>query len=106
MKRFFAASLALGLAATLAHIPSASAAAGLSQQQADEITQSYMYLTQDFYQRVDAQNVLNSAHASILALLKTGGVKDPKISVPRASTDDINNVRELQREADEAISQY
>ena len=106
MKRFIAASLAFGLAAVLAHIPSASAAAGLSQPQADEITASYMYLTQDFYQRVDAQNVLNSAHAAILAVLKTGGVKDPKITEPHASTDDINNVRELQREADEAIAQY
>ncbi|MGA2391821.1 MAG: S41 family peptidase [Candidatus Lustribacter sp.] len=106
MKRFFAASVALGLAAALVHIPSASAAAGLSQQQADEITASYMYLTQDFYQRVDAQNVLNSAHAAILALLKTDGVKDPKITEPRASSDDVNNVRELQREADEAVTHY
>jgi carboxyl-terminal processing protease len=106
MKRFFAASLALGLAAALVHVPSASAAAGLSQQQADEITASYMYLTQDFYQRVDAQNVLNSAHASLLSLLKTEGVKDPKLTDPHASTDDINNVRELQREANEAVMEY
>ena len=75
MKRFFAAALALGLAAMLVHVPSASAAAAISQQQSDELTASYMYLTQDFYQKVDSQNVLNGAHTGILALLKTEGVK-------------------------------
>jgi len=70
MKRIFAAALALGLAATLAHIPSASAAAGLSQQQTDELTASYAYLMQDFYQKVEPQNVLDGAHKSIVAYLK------------------------------------
>ncbi len=106
MKRFFAAALALGLAAMLVHVPSASAAAAISQQQSDELTASYMYLMQDFYQKVDSQNVLNGAHTGILALLKTEGVKDPKITMPHASADDVNNVRELQREVGEAVTQY
>ena len=106
MKRFFAATFALGLAAMLVHVPSASAAAGLAQQQADEMTASYTYLMQDFYQKVDPQNVLTGAHASILAYLKTQGVKDPKISELRASTDDINNIRELQRQVNEAVNTY
>jgi carboxyl-terminal processing protease len=106
MKRFFAAALALGLAAMLVHVPSASAAAAISQQQSDELTASYMYLTQDFYQKVDSQNVLNGAHTGILALLKTEGVKDPKITAPHASADDVNNVRELQREVGEAVTEY
>jgi carboxyl-terminal processing protease len=106
MKRIFAAALALGLAATLARVPSASAAAALSQQQADEVTASYAYLVQDFYQKVEPQHVLNGAHASIVAFLKTQGIKAPKISVPHASSDDINNVRELQREVNEAVSTY
>ena len=106
MKRIFAAALALGLAATLAHIPSASAAAAISQQQADEQTASYAYLVQDFYQKVDPQNVLNGARASIVAYLKTAGIKDPKLSELRASSDDVNNVRELQREVNEAVSTY
>jgi carboxyl-terminal processing protease len=106
MKRIFAAALALGLAATLAHIPSASAAAAISQQQADELTASYVYLMQNFYQKVDSQNVLNGAHAGIVAYLKTAGVKDPKITEQHASSDDVNNVRELQREVNEAVSTY
>lgn len=106
MKRFFAAAFALGLTATLVHIPSASAAAGLSQQQADELTASYAYLVQDYYQKVDPQSVLNSERASILAYLKTQGIKDPKLSDPRAATDDIGNARELQREVNEAADQY
>jgi carboxyl-terminal processing protease len=106
MKRFFAAALALGLAATLAHVPSASAAAALSQQQADELTASYAYLVQDFYQKVEPQSVLSGAHASIIAYLKSTGVKEPKIVEPHASADDISNVRELQREVNEAVSAY
>ena len=69
-----AAALALGLAAMLVHVPSASAAAAISQQQADELTASYMYLTQDFYQKVDTQNVLNGEHTGIVTLLKTEGI--------------------------------
>ncbi len=106
MKRIFATVLGLALAATLAHIPSASAAAALSQQQADEVTASYSYLVQDFYQKVEPQNVLNGAHASIVAYLKSRGIKAPKISVPHASSDDVNNVRQLQREVNQAISAY
>jgi carboxyl-terminal processing protease len=106
MKRYFAAALALGLAAMLVHVPSASAAAAISQQQADELTASYMYLTQDFYQKVDTQNVLNGEHSGIVALLKTAGIKDPKLTEPHASGDDVNNVRELQREVGEAVTQY
>jgi carboxyl-terminal processing protease len=65
-----------------------------------------MYLTQDFYQKVDSQNVLNGEHTGIVALLKTEGIKDPKISEPHASADDVNNVRELQHEVGEAVAQY
>ena len=106
MKRIFAAALALGLAATLAKIPSASAAAGISQQQSEELTASYMYLANDFYQKVEPQTVLSGAHAGIVAYLKSAGIKEPKISEVKASTDEINNVRELQREANEAVEMY
>jgi carboxyl-terminal processing protease len=106
MKRIFAVALTIALAATLLKIPSASAAAGISSQQADELTASYAYLINDFYQKVEPQNVLNGAHASIVAYLKTAGIKEPKISEPRASSDEVNNVRELQREANEAVTLY
>ena len=105
MKRIVTAALALALAATLAHIPSASAAA-VSQQDADELTATYAYLVQDYYQKVDSQNVLDGARASIIAYLKTQGISDPRIEAPHANADDANNVRELQREVNEAASEY
>ena len=106
MKRIFAAAVTLCLAATLAHVPSASAAAGVTQQQSEEITASYAYLLQDFYKKVDAQTVLSGAHASLITYLKSQGIKDPQIAAAKASTDDVNNVRELQREVNEAVTQY
>ena len=106
MKRIFAAALALGLAATLAKIPSASAAAGISQQQMEQLNASYMYLSNDYYQKVEPQLVLNGARTSMIAYLKTAGIKDPKLAEPHATADDQSNVRELQREVNEAASAY
>jgi carboxyl-terminal processing protease len=106
MKRIFAAALALGLAATLAKIPSASAAAGISQQQMEQLNASYMYLSNDYYQKVEPQLVLNGARTSMIAYLKTAGIKEPKLAEPHAMTDDQSNVRELQREVNEAASAY
>jgi carboxyl-terminal processing protease len=106
MKRIFAAALATGLAATLAHVPSASAAAAMSQQQEDELGVSYAYLVQNFYKKVEPQNVLDGAHANLVAYLKTQGVANPKIADPHATTDDLANVHELQREVSDAITTY
>jgi carboxyl-terminal processing protease len=107
MKRIFAAALALGLAATLAKIPSASAApGGITQQQQDELTASYAYLVNDFYQKVEPQSVLDGERAGIVAYLKTAGIKEPKLPALKASTDEVNNVRELQREVGEASALY
>ncbi len=106
MKRIFAAALAIGLAATLAHVPSASAAAAISQQQEDELGVSYAYLMQNFYKKVDAQSVLDAAHANLIAYLKTQGIVNPKVGDPHASTDDLSNVHELQHEVGDAITTY
>jgi carboxyl-terminal processing protease len=106
MKRIFAAALAAGLAATLAHVPSASAAAAISLQQEDELGVSYAYLVQNFYKKVEPQNVLDGAHANIVAFLKTQGIASPKVGEPHATSDDATNVRELQREVGDTISEY
>jgi carboxyl-terminal processing protease len=106
MKRFFAAALTLALGAMLVHLPSASAAAALPQQDADELTATYAYLVQDYYQKVDPQNVLDGARASIVTYLKTQGIKDPKLADAHAAADDADNVRELQREVNQAVAQY
>lgn len=106
MKRFLPAAFALALAAMLAHVPSASAAAAISQQQADEINQSYGYLMQDFYQKVDPQAVLNGARSSMVAYLKTKGIAAPKLPPVHAAPDDSTNMRELQREVGDAMTAY
>jgi carboxyl-terminal processing protease len=106
MKRLFAAALTLGLAATFAHIPSASAAAALPQQDADELTATYAYLVQDYYQKVDPQSVLDGARSSIIAYLKTQGIQNPKLAELHATADDVGNVRELQREVNATLDQY
>jgi carboxyl-terminal processing protease len=106
MKRLFAAALAGALAATLAHVPSASAAAAMSQQQEDELGVSYAYLLQNFYKKVDAQEVLDGAHTNLIAYLKEQGVANPKITDAHASGDDLTNVHALQREVNDAIATY
>jgi carboxyl-terminal processing protease len=106
MKRIFAAALAAGLAATLAHVPSASAAAAMSQQQEDELGVSYAYLVQNFYKKVEPQNVLDGAHDNLIAYLKAQGIASPKIVAEHASGDDLTNVHELQHEVNDAIAAY
>lgn len=61
---------------------------------------------QDYFQKVEPQDVLNGAHAGIVAYLKAQGILNPRIAEPRASVDDANNVHELQTEVSEAVSQY
>jgi carboxyl-terminal processing protease len=107
MKRIFAAALAAGLAATLAHVPSASAAAAaMSPQQEDELGVSYAYLVQNFYKKVEPQNVLDGAHENLIAYLKAQGIAAPKIADVHASGDDLTNVHELQHEVNGAIAAY
>jgi carboxyl-terminal processing protease len=106
MKRFFAAALTLALGATLAHLPSASAAAAMSQQQEDELGVSYAYLVQNYYKKVEPQVVLDGARTNVIAFLKTQGVASPKVPDLHASGDDLANVRELQREVSDAIASY
>jgi carboxyl-terminal processing protease len=107
MKRIFAAALAAGLAATLAHVPSASAAAAaMSPQQEDELGVSYAYLVQNFYKKVEPQNVLDGAHDNLIAYLKAQGITAPKIADVHASGDDLTNVHQLQHEVNGAIASY
>jgi carboxyl-terminal processing protease len=107
MNRLFTAIAACGLALAVIHVPSAGAAAAtLTQQQADELTASYAYLVTDFYKKVDPQVVLDGSRASMLALFKQEGIKNATVSPLHASTDDVANVRELQRAVSDAISAY
>jgi carboxyl-terminal processing protease len=107
MKRLLTATLACGLAFAVMHLPSASAAAAtLTQQQADELTASYAYLVTDFYKKVDPQVVLDGSRASMLALFKQEGIKNATVDTLHATSDDVSNVRELQRGVSDAIAAY
>jgi len=106
MKRIFAAALATGLALTLARMPSASAAAAMTQQEQDELGVSYAYLVQNFYKKVEPQAVLDGAHANLVAYLKTQGIANPKIVDAHATSDDLTNVRELEHEVGDAVQTY
>ena len=106
MKRLFAAAFAVSLALTILRVPSASAAPAITQQEQDELGVSYAYLLQNFYKKVEPQAVLTGAHENLIAYLKAQGINNPKIVDPHASTDDMTNVRELQREVGDAIATY
>jgi carboxyl-terminal processing protease len=107
MNRLATTVVACGLALAIMHVPSAGAdAATLTQQQADELTASYAYLVTDYYKKVDPQAALEGARTAIIALLKQEGVKNPTVSAVHATTDDVSNVRELQREVSDVIGVY
>lgn len=106
MKRSLAVAALLSIGLTLARVPSVGQAAGMSQQQADELTASYAYLISDYYEHVDRTAVMDGAHASLLTYLHGQGIKTPTLDTEHASGDDATNVRELQHEVSDAISTY
>jgi carboxyl-terminal processing protease len=105
MKRFPAVAIVLVLLVALVRIPTAGAAA-LSQQQSDELLASYAYLVANFYQRVNREVVLEAAHASLIAYLKSQGIKSPTLTPAHVGSDDGANVRDLQREVADAVTAY
>jgi len=106
MKRLPLVALLLSLALLPAHISAASAATGLSQQQANELVMSYARLTSEFYKKVDKQTVLDGARSNIISYLKIHGVSDPKLDVLHATSDDATNAGNLEREVSSAINSY
>jgi carboxyl-terminal processing protease len=106
MKRLPIVALLLSLALLPAHIPAASAATGLSQQQANELVMSYARLTTEFYKKVDKQVVLDGARSNLISYLKLHGVSDPKLEQLHATSDDATNAGSLEREVASAINAY
>jgi carboxyl-terminal processing protease len=104
MKRFFSLLWAGALSAVLIQLSSVSAAQAphLSAVDAGEIATSYDYLTDNFYKKVDAQAVLDSIRAQLLAAMRTAGVKHAELPVMRADEAAAANVREVDREIETA----
>ena len=105
-RRFAGISFALVLIASSLPLSAATPSSHLSSLERDELTYSYRQLVNQFYKRVDAQHVLDGARTRIVALLEHGGVKNPLVGSPHASSDLNVNERELTRTANAAISRY
>ena len=105
MNRALPALLASAIFVTAA-VPSASIATSLTGVESDELQTSYSLLTSEFYKRVDQQQALDGARASILAYLEKAGVKDAKLPPVHASDDQTANSRELEGDVRAAVNTY
>jgi|HubBroStandDraft_5_1064220.scaffolds.fasta_scaffold13993_3 carboxyl-terminal processing protease len=107
MKRNISLWLAAGLAVTLLQIPAASAApvVHISMVDAGEVSTSYTYLADNFYKKVDAQVVLDSVRAQLLEAMRTAGVKHISLPVMHSAGTPSGNVREIDREIEDAASE-
>ncbi len=106
MKRLSSSILAGALALTLIQLPAASATqARLSTVDAGEISTGYSYLTNNFYQKVDAQAVLDSVRLQLLAALRGAGVKNASLPALHAGDGASSNVHEIDREVEAAAGE-
>jgi carboxyl-terminal processing protease len=104
MKRFYRILFAAALSSMLIQLPAAFAAPSqqLSAVEAEEISTSYGYLTDNFYKKVDPQVVLDSVRAELLSAMRTAGVKHAELPSVHAGESASANVREIDREIDDA----
>lgn len=107
MKRIFPLLWAAGLAVTMIALPAASAvpAAHLTLTDAGEVSTSYNYLADNFYKKVDPQVVLHSVRAELISAMRTAGVKQIALPAMHASGSPSINVREIDREIEDAASE-
>ncbi len=106
MTRNFSLCLAAGLAAALIQFPAAAApAAHLSTVDAGEISTSYSYLSDNYYKKVEPQVVLDSVRTQLVAAMRTAGVKHIALPVMHASSTPSGNVREIDREVEDAATE-
>jgi carboxyl-terminal processing protease len=107
MKRILWPLWAGGIAAALIALPTASAAPAvrLSTTDAGEVATSYTYLTDNFYKKVDADAVLASIRMALLAAMRTAGVKHISLPAMRESDSPTGNVREIDREIEDAATE-
>jgi carboxyl-terminal processing protease len=99
----FAATI-LG-SAHLLFAPAMAAGQVLPASDAGEVSTSYTYLTENFYRKVDPQAVLDSVRTTLLAAMRTAGVKHAALPEMHANATPNGNVREIDREIADAASQ-
>ena len=103
MKRRLISALLAGIfASALVQLPAASAPpTHLSAVDASEIAASYTRLTNEFYKKVEPQDVLDSVHSELGARLKAAGVKGA-LPAPHATEVAATNVRAIDLEVEAA----
>jgi len=97
---FFALVLALGT------LPGAAPATTMSQEQVQELIETYAHLTGDFYKKVDKQAALDGARLSMIDYLKKNHVPNATLPALHAMDDDATNAELLSREVSNAVSEY
>jgi len=107
MKRLFALLPAAALATSLVALPAASTpgTSRVPAQEAREISTSYEYLTENFYKKVDQQAILDTVRLELLAAMRTAGVKNATLSPMHATGSEAANVREIDREVEQAAGE-
>ncbi len=107
MKRISTLLLAAILAATTVRLGAATASQtpALSALDSGEISTSYLYLTGNFYKKVDPQSVLNSVRAELLAAMRTAGVKNASLPVMHASENAAIDIRDIERDISDAAAE-
>lgn len=93
----------LAFACTAASIGPARSANGLSPLQLYELRVSFLHLTDEFYEKTDAQTLLDGEYQSLVQDLDQKGIAHPSLQHPHAS----NNLRtDLKTFVDDASSAY
>lgn len=107
MKRTFSILLTGALTGALLSASAAMAARSthLSSVDAGEISTSYVYLTDNFYKKVDVQAVLDSVRAELLSAMRTAGVKHADLPAMHASDAPAANVRAIDHEVEDAATE-
>ncbi len=107
MKRNLTRLAAFALATAFLQSPVGSAASPthLSSVDAGEISTSYVYLTDNFYKRVDAQAVLDSVRTQLISAMRTAGIKHIALPAVAAGLNPSGNVREIDREVEVAAAE-
>ena len=108
MKRLTVFALFLVLAFTTAGVPAATTQDGraFAVLDAEEIAVSYEHLVTDFYQRVDTETVMTSAHENLVKYLQKHGVANQQLPALHASADPSQNIRSLDRQVEAATIKY
>ncbi len=106
MKRIVPFVLAAALVATTARVPAATPTTALTSVDREELASGYTHLVEDFYQKVDSQKALDGVRLTLVSYLQKNGIAHPEVPAVKASTDELTNLRALDREVSGVTALY